>query len=174
MRIEFIRLFNHLIALLNDYNLYKPFYIEMEEIILEEDPYWIWPMNLINFDLDDFDEIIKIMSGIEAGNKEYLKGFNSIRLLFVDLLFNILKKFKARHDCRRDWRYRCPELHGELYDIEIDLMDGLEEIINNTKRSLVEIFELMTSDEKICLKSVCRQCNLPYDIERYISHYVGM
>lgn len=145
----------------------------MEEIILEEEPYWIWPMNLIDFDLDDFDEIIKIMSEIEVGNKEYLKNFNRSKLLFVDLLFSILKKFKEQHHCRRDWRYRCPELHGELYDLEIDLMEALEETIYNAKMPLVEIFELMNADEKIGLKGLCRQSKLCEDIERDICNFVG-
>jgi hypothetical protein len=174
MQIDFVKHFNHLIALLNDYNLYKPFYLEMEEIILEQDPYNIWPINLINFDLDDFDEIIKIMSEIEEGNKEYLKEFNNVRLIFISLLDNILKKFKKQHDCRRDWRYRCPELHCELFLVEMDLIEAIEETINYTKKPLIEIFQLMTADEKIGLKNVCRQTRLCEDIERYISVYIGM
>jgi hypothetical protein len=170
---QYIILFNHLIKLLNDYDSSKLFYKLMEEVILEEQQNYSWTLNMINIDLSDFDKIIKIISEIEGGNKEYLKEFNNVRLSFIDLLIKILRRFKTEHDYRRGWRYRCPDCYFDLYNIEIDLMDAIEELITYTKKPLIEIFELMNADEKIGLKSLCRQSKICEDIEIYIGVFVG-
>lgn len=131
-----------------------------------------WSLNIVNMEPEEFykiyDDTIKI---IEEYNINYINYIKNAKIYFE----GIYNKLKYVHDDRRGWRYRYPELDdtGLIYDIEMEMMCTLQNLLGLMKTPPFKLFEIMTSEEKISLRNMCREKNLYYDIERYISGFIG-
>ena len=111
---DFIEEFHYFIDLSVEYadieNKYKK-YSEENNIELNTS---YWSLKLVDIEIEDMKKTIQIVKEISKGNKNYLKEISYVKEYFE----KILCFFKYRHDCRRDWRYTCPGLYPDLYDIE--------------------------------------------------------
>ena len=161
-REEFLRLF---INLIDHYDIYK-----FEKDTFEIDEWSTWDgLNIVDVEMEEFDKIVDIIEKIVGGD---ISKFNQY-LYIADYFKRILSNFKNVHNHRRGWRYRYPELYDGIYLLEEIMMYILEQLLKLMKMSPFKLFEMMTSCEKISLRNICLENEYPYDIERYISGFIG-
>lgn len=169
MRTVFLEKFGYLSDCLNHYK-----HLESALAILDItnqliDPTYYWPLNIVNIEIEEFDIISNIIDLIVTGDRVSLQNIKYIKNYFK----NILNKFECEHNNRRSWRYKCPEMYSDVYEIEEDIMYTVEDLLSLMNMSPFELFQMMTISEKISLQNVCQELNIPYDIERYVTGFIG-
>jgi len=166
-REDFLSTFVYLSDLFNVYKNEVNMITSYEELFSFELSFW--EIKIVDIEIEEFDKIFKLIDKIKLGDISKLREFSYIKNYFK----KILNKFIYQHNDKRDWRYRCPELCCTIYDIEIEIMFILEKLLDFTRMSPFELFQIMKSVEKINLQNVCNEKRQPYDIERYISKFIG-
>jgi hypothetical protein len=141
---------------------------ESYEFPVITDLYWI--LEIVLVEDEDVNNIIEIVEQTHNGNMNYLKRFSEVKNYMKFIYRSLIDK----HNNRRDWRYKCPELHPDVYEIEENLIWVLKDLFVFLKRPLSGIFHIITTNEKIGLSGLCSQYKLPTDIEYYICDYIGM
>ena len=171
MRTIFLEIFNYLCDALKKYSPLK-YTLSMLDItnhIIEATHYWSCNIVDIENEVKELNYISNIIQSIMEGQPICSQNIQYIKTYFM----YIHNKFKYEHDNRRGWRYMYPELYSDVYEIEEDIMYSLRELLSLMEMSPFELFEIMTLSEKISLKNVCLELNLPYDIQRYVSKFIG-
>jgi hypothetical protein len=166
-REDFISMFAYLSDLFNVYNYEENMISSYEELFSFEAPYW--DIEIVDIKFEKFDKIVDIIEKIKSGDVSKLTEFSHIKNYFK----GVLNKIQAEHSDRRNWRYSCPELCCTIYDIEVEMIYTLKHLLELMKIAPFELFEIMKSVERISLRNVCNEKRQPYDIERYISEFIG-
>lgn len=164
MREEFLALITELSDLYNSYKIYEGVYEDLTEI------YHLYGVNFVNVKIEEFDEIVNNIDRVVSGDISCLNDYNTWREYFK----KILDKFESLHNCRRDWRYIHPERYSEMYNIEEDIMYDLKNILDFMNESPFDLFQIIRFEETVNLRNVCCESHLPYDIERYVSDFIGV
>lgn len=139
-----------------------------EELFLFDLPYW--NINIVDIKIEEFDKIVEIIHKIKTG---YISNLFEDILYIKKYLTKRLSIFEYEHNDKRNWRNKCPELYFTIYDLEIEIMDILKQLLEFMKMSPFRLFEIMTSVERISLRNICNEKRQNCDIERYISGFIG-
>lgn len=169
MRQEFLETIAYLSDLFNNYK-YHQYYLSILGIGYEiNDTNSYWSLDIVDIQNEEFDKILDIIQKIVGENILFLNDISFIK----KYMSNLLIRFKCEHDNIRGWRYICPELYPHIYELEEEIIFTLEKLLNFMKIYPFELFQVMTTNEIIGLRNVCYQKKIPYDINRYISKFIG-
>lgn len=116
------------------------------------------------------DDIIKIIEGMKRGEKRYISRLSEVEYYLRDILDELYYRHDDMHNHNSDDYY----FGREIYEKELEIIDIIERLLSYTEMHPVELFGIISSDEKIGLKSVAQQKNLPREMEMEISDYVGI
>lgn len=171
MREVFLKTFGYLIYEVNNYKPMKNTLeiLDITNQLISSSLYWSLNIVDIENEINELDNISKIIDRIMIGERICLQDIPYIKTF----LKNMLNKFKYEHDNRRGWRYVYPEMYEDVYEIEENIMYTLQDLLVLMEIPPFDLFEMITSIEKVSLKNVCYEKKLPYDIERYTSEFIG-
>ncbi len=116
-------------------------------------------------------EMIEIVEGLKRGEKT---AFNR-RIELADSLEDIMDNLYDNHE---GMHHRMPNeyIKGEkVYNKELEMINIIENsLLPYFEIPTMELFGIMTSDEKMGLTSMARQKGLPVEMKDEISKYVGI
>jgi hypothetical protein len=116
--------------------------------------------------------MIEIVEGLKRGDKKAIDG--GIFELVV-YLTNVKKELYYRHD---GMHHREPHQYyegAEVYEKEVEILNIIENyLLPYLEMNPMELFGIMSSDEKMALKSITRQKRLPKEMGDEIGQYVGI